>query len=246
MGRRGGRGGAARLSEVGGEDIERLANRMALLVSDDGEADNAGRAVGQLARRLGLSGGDLKAMVLAGAGKGFRPGSSPGLIKLEQELDALRRDVRAAQDAARAAQHDRDALVAENGAMRVAMYRHRAGVRLRRLVLGLGLIGALSVAAGVVLFTPDSISLSGPVPQGATGLRPRGDGVAAVTRVVPVRSGGAVLRRDPDRESPVLARLGAGYKLLVLRMEPRGAIQWLLVEVDGRAGYVMASEVELN
>ena len=50
------------MGEVSGEDLERLANRMALLVSDDGEADNAGRAVGQLARRLGLSGGDLKAL----------------------------------------------------------------------------------------------------------------------------------------------------------------------------------------
>ena len=96
-GRRGG------LSEVGGEDIERLANRVAMLVSDDGEADNAGRAVGQLARRLGLSGGDLKAIVLAGAGKNYRPGTSVGLLKLEHEVDALRRDLRAAPEAARMA-----------------------------------------------------------------------------------------------------------------------------------------------
>jgi hypothetical protein len=49
------------------EDIERLASRVAMLASEDGEADNAGRAVGQMARRLGLSGGDLKAMFLDGA-----------------------------------------------------------------------------------------------------------------------------------------------------------------------------------
>ena len=75
------------MGEVSGEDIERLAARVAMLVSDDGEADNAGRAVGQLARRLGLSGGDLKAMLLAGAGPGFRPGSDPALLKLEREID---------------------------------------------------------------------------------------------------------------------------------------------------------------
>jgi hypothetical protein len=72
------------LGEVSGEDVERLAARVAMLVSDDGEADNAGRAVGQLARRLGLSGGDLKAMLLAGAGPGFRPGSDPALLRLER------------------------------------------------------------------------------------------------------------------------------------------------------------------
>jgi len=33
------------------DEIGRLANRLAMLVSDDGEADNAGRAVGALARR---------------------------------------------------------------------------------------------------------------------------------------------------------------------------------------------------
>lgn len=234
------------MSDVGGEDIERLANRVAMLISDDGEADNAGRAVGQLARRLGLSGGDLKAMVLAGAGKSYRPGTSPGLHKLEQELDALRRELRAAQDAARTAQQDRDALVTENGAMRVAMYRHRAGMRLRRLVLGLGLIGAVSVAAGVALFTPDSITLSGPAPQGATGLRPRGDGVSVVTRMVPVGPGGAVVRRDPDTASPVVTRLGAGYEVLVQRMVSRGAIQWFQVEANGQVGYVMVTEVALH
>ena len=41
------------MAEVSQDDIERLAARVAMLVSDDGEAANAGRAVGQLARRLG-------------------------------------------------------------------------------------------------------------------------------------------------------------------------------------------------
>jgi hypothetical protein len=224
------------LGEVSGEDLERLANRMALLVSDDGEADNAGRAVGQLARRLGLSGGDLKALVLAGAGSGFRPGSSPATLRLEQEIDALRRELREAREGERAAREDRDALVAENGAMRVAVYRRRAEAKMRNLLLGLGAIGVVAVAAGVVLLTPDPA----PVPMGG-----RGDGVAPAARVAMVRGAGAVLYRGPDRSSEIIGRLGSGTRLLVQRTEWRSMMQWVQVEVEGRVGYVATTEVEI-
>ncbi len=224
------------MGEVSGEDLERLANRMALLVSDDGEADNAGRAVGQLARRLGLSGGDLKALVLAGAGSGFRPGSSPATLRLEQEIDALRRELREAREGERAAREDRDALVAENGAMRVAVYRRRAEAKMRNLLLGLGAIGVVAVAAGVVLLTPDPA----PVPMGG-----RGDGVAPAARVAMVRGAGAVLYRGPDRSSEIIGRLGSGTRLLVQRTEWRSMMQWVQVEVEGRVGYVATTEVEI-
>ena len=231
------------LSEVKGEDIERLANRMAMLVSDDGEADNAGRAVGQLARRLGLSGGDLKAIVMAGAGKSYRPGSSPGLLKLEQEVDALRRELREAQDVARAARHDREVLMTEMGAMRVAVYRQRAGAKLRRLVLGLGAIGVVAVAAGVVLLAPDMAPPPGPAPIAIQAQR--GDPATARVRLAMVRGAGAALYRDPDRASQVIGRLAAGSRLLVQRTEWRSMMQWAQVEVDGQLGYVSATEVEI-
>lgn len=224
------------MGEVSGEDLERLANRMALLVSDDGEADNAGRAVGQLARRLGLSGGDLKALVLASAGSGFRPGSSPATLRLEQEIDALRRELREAREGERAAREDRDVLVAENGAMRVAMYRRRAGAKMRNLLLGLGAIGVVAVAAGVVLLTPD------PAPVPMVG---RGDVGAPAARVAMVRGAGAVLYRGPDRSSEIIGRLGSGTRLLVQRTEWRSMMQWVQVEVDGRVGYVATTEVEI-
>jgi len=231
------------MSEVGSEDIERLANRMAMLASDDGEADNAGRAVGQLARRLGLSGGDLKAIVLAGAGKSYRPGSSPDLLRLEQEIDQLRRALREAQEAARTTRQDRETLIEENGAMRVAMYRQRAGARLRRLLIGLGAIGAVAVAAGVVLLAPDALSPPGLAPLPLAGPVPRGEVLTG--RVALVRGGGATLYRDPDRATPVIARLAARHRLLVQGMEWRGLMQWVLVEVDGRPGYVAITEVEI-
>ncbi|MCC6719170.1 MAG: hypothetical protein IT555_14905 [Acetobacteraceae bacterium] len=229
------------MSEVGGDDIERLASRMAMLVSEDGEADNAGRAVGQLARRLGLSGGDLKAIVLAGAGKTYRPGTSPALLKLEREVDALRRELRAAQEAAHSMRRDRDTLMEENGGLRVAMYRHRVGLRLRRLVLGLGVLGVAAVAAGVVLLTPEGAPAPGPQLRPAS----RGEAAVPVTRMAMVRGAGATLYRDPDATSPVLGRLAAGSRLRVQRTPWRGMMQWAEVEVDGRLGYVVTTEVEI-
>ena len=73
----------------------------------------------------------------------------------------------------------------------------------------------------------------------------RGDGATPVTRVALVRGGGAVLYRDPDRTSPVVGRLAAGSRLLVLGPDWRSLMQWWQVEVDGRLGYVSATEVEV-
>ena len=58
------------MTNLNEDDIDGLANRLALLASGDGEADNAGRALGAMARRLGLTGGELKALFLDGARAG--------------------------------------------------------------------------------------------------------------------------------------------------------------------------------
>ena len=73
----------------------------------------------------------------------------------------------------------------------------------------------------------------------------RGDGTAPVVRVAMVRGGGAVLYREPDRSSPVVARLAAGSRLLVHGTPWRNLMQWAQVDVDGRPGYVAMTEVEV-
>lgn len=210
------------MSAVTGEDIERLANRMALLVSDDGEADNAGRAVGQLARRLGLSGGDLKQIVMAGAGGGVVPAGKAAMARLEQEIATLRRALAQAEDAARAARQDREALTTENAQMRVAIYRQRASRKLQRLMLGLGVIGVAVVGVAMVVFGP---SLLGPglfEPPRRVDLAPavqvvRPDG--PVVRVAIVRKTGATLYRRADHDAEAIGRLAPGTKLLVQRTD---------------------------
>lgn len=226
-GRRGG------LDEVSGEDIERLASRVALLVSDDGEADNAGRAVGQLARRLGLSGGDLKQIVLAGAGSGFRPGTNPAVARLEQQVAALQQELRSARQ-------DRDVLLAENGAMRVAVYRGRAATRMRRLLVMLGVLGLVLVGAGVAWLGPDIAATT-----------PRDPGVAALARAAQggrlavVRSAGATVRIAPDAAAEAVRALPAGTRLVVVDTKWNNLLPWAVVEVDGRPGYVAPTELEM-
>ena len=112
-------------------------------------------------------------------------------------------------------------------------------------MLGLGLIGVVAVAAGVVLLTPEYGPSPGPVSQSAAGSGLRGDGTTPVVRVALVRGGGAVLYRDPDRTSPVVARLAAGSRLLVQDMPWHAMMRWARVEVDGRPGYVSLTEVEV-
>ena len=73
----------------------------------------------------------------------------------------------------------------------------------------------------------------------------QGDGTAPVVRVAMVRGAGAVLYRDPDRTSPVVARLAAGSRLLVQGTPWRNLMQWAQVEVEGRPGYVAMTEVEV-
>ena len=127
------------MAEVSQDDIERLAARVAMLVSDDGEAANAGRAVGQLARRLGLSGGDLKELFLTGSLSGGRKPPEP-TVDAQQEIATLKRNLRRLEHVVHNLQEERDRLVAEAGSLRVGMYRARANRKLRLGLIGLGVL----------------------------------------------------------------------------------------------------------
>ena len=107
------------------DEAERLASRVALLASDSGEAEAAGRAVGQLAVRMGLTGGDLRDIVIRGVAQ------SSGNQALEEAYKAMRRE--------------RDKLLLEGANLRQVLAKTRATAQMGRL---LGILGLVAVIAG--------------------------------------------------------------------------------------------------
>ncbi|MDE2333653.1 MAG: hypothetical protein KGK10_03865 [Rhodospirillales bacterium] len=135
------------------DEAERLANRMALLASDSGEAEAAGRAVGQLAVRLGLTGGDLRDIVMRGAAQGT--------------------DNRALEDAYRAMRRERDKLLLEAARLRQALTRARAAAQLGKLLGAIGLVAV--IAGGVYVWlgssqAPSGAAVAGDMASGVVGL----------------------------------------------------------------------------
>jgi hypothetical protein len=130
------------------DEAERLASRVALLASDSGEAEAAGRAVGQLAVRIGLTGGDLRAIVMRGAAEGR------GNQALEDAYKALRRE--------------RDKLLLEGANLRQALSKARASAQMGRLLGILGVV--LAVAGGAYVWLGPAAEPSSPaVTQALTG-----------------------------------------------------------------------------
>ncbi len=137
-------------------ELEGLANRIALLVGDDGEAESAGRAVGMMARRLGLSGGHLKAIFMAGAGSlGAAAKQTAELAaraeRLSGETQGLEHSLEQLEIALHQANRERDALRAEVGSLELALDGARSGRRLQ-LTLGGLLLLAVLVGGGYAWF----------------------------------------------------------------------------------------------
>lgn len=214
------------------DDLERLANRLALLASGDGEADNAGRAVGQMARRLGLSGGDLKQIFLAGAGQ------APAKPAERGDTLTLRREIQELEQALRQAQAERDAARGELTSRKIGDYRVRAARRSRialiAALLPIGVMAALAVA----MFGPDLSVSRGPPDSAPATL---GAPASAI-----VRSRAALLYREPDRVSPVITTLAAGSSLAVQKLVWNMMSQWALVETGSATGYVPVTDIELR
>ncbi len=145
------------MANVDPDSMQRLASRLAMLASEAGEADNAGRAVGALARRLGLTGGDLKQIFLRGIEGGDARGdgtqANETAARVAAENVTLRHSLDAAEAAMRSLAHERDALRSQNTALMAAMGRHGAAGR-AGLIAGALLLGAVTVGVLIVFLGP--------------------------------------------------------------------------------------------
>ncbi len=223
------------MSGIGEEEIERLANRLAMLVSDDGEADNAGRAVGALARRLGLTGGQLKAIFMAGADSAVA--QSARVRRLERETVRLRERLGEAESTAEMLQRERDSLLRENEELQAEVASLRQGGRMR-WIAALAFVVMLGGGAALVAWGP-KLRLGG-----GEAVAPQQG--APVWRTAIVHDRPAVLRSAPDTGAPALATLAPGTRLTVQRQLWHNLTQWVEVEHDGQTGYVLSTEVDLS
>jgi hypothetical protein len=221
------------MSRISEEEIERLASRLAMLVSDNGEADNAGRAVGALARRLGLSGGQLKAIFMAGAESAAA--QTARVRQMEREMAKLREALAEAEATAVPAQRERDLLRREATALHAMLAARRRRLTLRRLS-----------AVVVVLLLAGAAALLIYGPKLRLGEQPMRPNAAPVYHSAVVHDRPAALRRDPDPSAPTLATLGPGTQLTVRRVLWRNLMQWVEVEYQGQTGYVLSTEVDLS
>jgi hypothetical protein len=232
------------------DDIRRLADRLAMVVSTDGEADNAGRAIGQLARNFGLTGGQLKELLIAGATATVLEAR---LKRLEWEAATLQQGLTKTQARCEVAEADREALVRDVDALQTKL---RAGRR-RRLALAVVVVVAAvigAIAAGGALGTAGMVrSLIGMAGTASPGPGSPGTGVArmavvrmAVVRMAVVRAGHVTVFASPDPSGQVLASVPAGTSLRVHNMVWNQLILWAEVEIGDRLGYVRSTDVDVS
>lgn len=252
------------MAEVSEEDAERLANRLAMMVSEEGEAANAGRAVAQLARRLGLTGGELKEMFLHGAVGGPRPAAQAAAgsdqERQEREIAVLRKGLRLMETNFRDLEHDRDAMARELEGLRMRVQAARSSSQIRFILLGvLTLAVAGAAAVGWLVTVGDGLRPVQPVSAGAgatmavpgpltaaTSATSQPDFGPVVRRVGVIKTERAVAYRQPDRSAPPVATLQQGMPLVVRRVFLSAQVQWAEVEVGSTLGYMVAIEIDLS
>ncbi len=234
------------------DDIEGIANRLALLVSETGEADNAGRAVGALARRVGLSGGDLKAIFLAGANSlvaragiervGERNGGERGIDPREmaamaRRISALRHSLTLAEVAIRNAERERDNLRLENETLQASLQRREFRGRAAQIAGGLLLT---AIAAGVVYVIAANAmrDIPGALPAVAAS-------AAQPSHLAVVREGGARVYAAPNKLADVLTTAPPGTHLNVRRLVVNVLLQWAEVDLNNTTGYVVTTDLSM-
>lgn len=233
------------MAEVSEEDLERLASRMAMLVSEAGEADNAGRAVASLARRIGMSGGQLKAFFLAGAAESLHPtqrtrrpnDAIDQVDRLERELSAVRHGLKLTEVQARNAMRERDALRVENNALLEALDRTRST----------GLVGKyLGVAAIAAMLLGSAVLYAAPSLHKAEPVRVERHVASPSLRAGVIRYHGANVLRAPEQGAMLVVLLPAGTQVGVRQVVWRALMQWAEIEVDGMSGYVLTTDIDLS
>lgn len=248
------------MSEVSQEDVERLASRLAMMVSEEGEAANAGRAVAQLARRLGLTGGELKDMFLNGASSAPRtpPPSdkrTPDVDRLERELAVVRKTLRVTESNYRDLEAEKNALAAQLEALRLRSDAARSSSQLRFILLGvvaLALAGAAAVGwlSAVSDTTPRPVSSAGtPLPgtlPPVASVTAQPDYGPVVRRVGIIKVDRAIAYLQPDRTAPAIATLQQGMPVVVRRTFASAGVQWAEVEVGSAVGYMVLVEIDLS
>jgi len=240
------------LTEVSEEDIERLASRLALLVSEEGEAENAARAVNHLARKVGLTGGQLKEMFLAGASGRPLPVTTqqlarPGDVdRLERELATLRRTLRQQQTDQHNAERERDALHFEVEHLRAALFKVQTTTHAQR-VIGAIVLAAVIIAGAIGYLVPVGRQAAA-VPEVSQASRDKtaADQQAIAKRFGTVRNARTYVYRDADRASPVIASLTEGSSVVVRRVLWNMLLQWAEVEVGSGIGYVLTTDLDLS
>jgi hypothetical protein len=254
------------LSDLNGDDIERLASRLAMMASEEGEAANAGRAVAQLARRLGLSGGALKEMFLQGAIPTLArppppPPPSAEIERLERELSILRKSVRLLEVNYRDLESERDGLARALDALRSqtasARSRSRIGiVRFGVLVLATAGGGAVGWLVSSGEFDRSRPALPAVATQGSF-VVPGADQTAVNAtlstelgpvqrRVGIIRPARTVVRRQPDEGAAAVATLLQGAPVVVRRIFGPARGRWAEVEVGSTIGYVAAADLDIS
>ena len=228
-------------------ELERLASRIAMLVGDDGEAEAAGRAVGVMARRLGLSGGHLKAIFMAGTGSlGAAAKQTAELAaradRLAGQTHGQERSLEQLEFALQQTTEERDALRAEAGRLREALERANATRQLAAIVAAVVLLAVLG-GGGFALYAslPPSGRTAAPVAGLAAAPAPGQPGEGAV-----VRAPGTNAYADADRGSVVRAHLPTGTRLAVRQLVWRNFTQWAETRLGGSPAYVPVTDLDLD
>ncbi len=231
-------------------ELERLASRIAMLVGDDGEAEAAGRAVGAMARRLGLSGGHLKAIFMAGVGKlgtasKHAADAAARADRLAAEAQGLEHSMEQLEIALHRANRERDRLRDEVERLRTRLETVQVGRQLR-VIIGAILLAAVLGGGGFAWFALLPAGGRQPVPPAALASAPdpAAPGEAGLGAVV--RASGALVYAGADRASAVRTRLPEGARLVVRQLIWRNFSQWAETRLGGKPGFVPVTDLDIG